>query len=167
MRSHFRYVEESIERHASLKVFQPNTCVLIVDCGGGTLDLITYRIIKTEPLQLEEACVGEGSSQFAFLLKASLMVHLGGKCGATWIDRNLHKLMQERFGIAFTSLPSTKIGAQSLFMETFEGIKRDFNGNHGEERVYELPLKMKKVDRDDPELADIYDFEEDLVKITE
>ncbi|KEF59307.1 uncharacterized protein A1O9_04151 [Exophiala aquamarina CBS 119918] len=132
------------------KPFQPNTCVLIVDCGGGTLDLITYRILKTDPLQLEEACIGEG-----------------GKCGATWIDRNLHKLMQERFATAFTSLPSTKTGAQSIFMETFEGIKRDFNGNNGEERVYELPLKMKRLDEDDPEMAEIYDFEEDLVRITD
>jgi len=75
--------------------------------------------------------------------------------------------MQERFGIAFTSLPPTKIGAQSFFMETFEGIKRDFSGDHGDGRVYELPLKMKTLDSDDPDIAELYDFEEDVVKITE
>jgi hypothetical protein len=40
--------------------WQPNTTVLIVDLGGGTADLISYRIVKLDPLQLDEACVGEG-----------------------------------------------------------------------------------------------------------
>lgn len=36
---------------------------MIVDLGGGTVDLISYRLIRLEPLQLEEACVGQGKSQ--------------------------------------------------------------------------------------------------------
>lgn len=33
---------------------------MIIDIGGGTADLVTYRIIRLDPLALEEACVGQG-----------------------------------------------------------------------------------------------------------
>lgn len=38
-------------------------CALICDMGGGTVDLICYKIMKLDPLQLEEACVGEGMAE--------------------------------------------------------------------------------------------------------
>lgn len=41
---------------------QPGTSVLVVDMGGGTVDLCTLLIKKVEPLQLEEACIGAGLS---------------------------------------------------------------------------------------------------------
>lgn len=90
----------------------------------------------------------------------------GGKCGGTTVDRNFHKILQERFGIAFEELPLNKIGARSHFMNAFEAIKRDFRGNLDESKVYEVPLKMKKLDEEDPKMRDWYDFEEDVVKLT-
>ncbi|KAJ9500627.1 hypothetical protein H2202_003843 [Exophiala xenobiotica] len=129
--------------------FQQNTCAMVVDMGGGTVDLCTYRISKTEPLQLEEACVGQGA-----------------KCGATSVDRALHELLQERFGTAFSNLPLAKIGAGSVLMNAFEAIKRDFTGAYDEGHYFELPLKMRKLDEDDPAIATYYDFEEDMIKLT-
>ncbi|KAK5276958.1 hypothetical protein LTR40_010978 [Exophiala xenobiotica] len=126
-----------------------NTCAMVVDMGGGTVDLCTYRISKTEPLQLEEACVGQGA-----------------KCGATSVDRALHELLQERFGTAFSNLPLAKIGAGSVLMNAFEAIKRDFTGAYDEGHYFELPLKMRKLDEDDPAIATYYDFEEDMIKLT-
>jgi hypothetical protein len=56
---------------------------------------------------------------------------VGGKCGATYIDRNLHKLLAQRFGKAFSSLPPERIGPGSRFMNEFESKKRDFAGSRG------------------------------------
>lgn len=35
--------------------------VLVCDCGGGTVDITTYSIFTTKPLQFEELCVGAGA----------------------------------------------------------------------------------------------------------
>ncbi|EXJ87073.1 hypothetical protein A1O3_04031 [Capronia epimyces CBS 606.96] len=129
--------------------FLPNTCIMVVDMGGGTCDLSTYRLVRIDPLQIEEACVGQG-----------------GKCGGTWIDRNLNKLLEERFGRAFSELPLSKTGAGSRFMAAFESVKRNFSNEVDAEKVFELPLKMRKLDEDDPVVAASYDFDEDMVKIT-
>lgn len=53
----------------------------------------------------------------------------GGKCGATFIDRNLYNLMSRRFGIAFDSLPSEMKAPGSRFMSCFEVIKKSFGRN--------------------------------------
>jgi len=50
----------------------------------------------------------------------------GGKCGATYVDRNLHALLAERYENSFLSLPITKRGPGSKFMKDFESIKKDF-----------------------------------------
>ena len=88
----------------------------------------------------------------------------GAKCGQTTIDRNLHKLMEERYGEAFASLPIQKIGTGSAFMNHFETTKRDFNGKNAT-RVFELPLKMRLLKENDPSVEG-YDFEEDQVLIS-
>jgi hypothetical protein len=71
--------------------------------------------------------------------------------------------MESRFGIAFSTLDVKKTGAGSALMKRFEECKRNFKGTHKEERVYELPLKMRKLDEDDQSLAGLYDFEEDNI----
>jgi cell division ATPase FtsA len=35
--------------------------VIVVDMGGGTVDLVSYRLAKIQPLQMEELCVGIGT----------------------------------------------------------------------------------------------------------
>ncbi|KIV85372.1 hypothetical protein PV11_01072 [Exophiala sideris] len=129
--------------------FQAKTCAVCCDLGGGTIDVCTYKISSIEPLKLEEACVGQG-----------------GKAGSTSIDRALHELMQNKFGIAFEELDIAKVGAGSAFMEAFEGKKRGFQGNDDRRKTYYLPLKMTKLDRDDPAVAASYDFTDDMVKLT-
>lgn len=89
-----------------------NDGVLLVDLGGGTADLVSYRVLSKEPLQLEEICIG-----------------VGGKCGGSSCDRALHELMMKRYGEAFSSLATSKTGPGSRFMEIWESIKRDFDGD--------------------------------------
>ena len=33
---------------------QPDEQVLIIDAGGGTIDISTYKVLSDEPLQVEE-----------------------------------------------------------------------------------------------------------------
>jgi hypothetical protein len=98
---------------------------------------------------LEEACVGEG-----------------GKSGGTSLDRSLHALMEARFGAAFLSLPPQKTGASSTFMKDFEKIKRNFEGEEKAKKDAEIPLKMKMLNPADKAIHEIYDFDEDMVKLT-
>ncbi|KAL2819288.1 hypothetical protein BDW59DRAFT_151587 [Aspergillus cavernicola] len=118
--------------------------VLVCDCGGGTVDITTYLIEATSPLRFEELCTG-----------------IGGKCGSTAIDRNFYRLMSERFGEAFEKLPGKRKSPGSQFMNTFEGVKRDF-GNSDEQTTFELPLNMP-LDDPDPKY---FDDDERLVIIS-
>ncbi|KAJ5771670.1 hypothetical protein N7520_002199 [Penicillium odoratum] len=49
----------------TIRAIQPNSmakgdCFIVCDAGGGTVDLITYRITQTEPLRMEEVTEGTG-----------------------------------------------------------------------------------------------------------
>ncbi|EGC45690.1 conserved hypothetical protein [Histoplasma capsulatum var. duboisii H88] len=107
-------------------IFKVNNNVVVVDIGGGTIDIITYEIIQRNPLKVAEACTGTSA-----------------KCGATTIDRELHRLMASRYGAAFSDLPFKETGHGSLFMTDFEAAKKCFIGHGSEHRKdWELGLIM-------------------------
>ncbi|TPX17742.1 uncharacterized protein E0L32_002843 [Thyridium curvatum] len=54
---------------------------IVVDCGGGTTDLISYRILKLDPLTVEE--VAEGA---------------GDVCGARDCDAKFEAVLKQKFG---------------------------------------------------------------------
>lgn len=59
----------------TLSAIQPNILRLgdnfvVCDAGGGTVDLITYKVTKLAPLVVEESVVGSG-----------------GLCGSTYLNR--------------------------------------------------------------------------------
>ncbi|KOS38019.1 hypothetical protein ACN38_g11178 [Penicillium nordicum] len=50
----------------AIQTIQPNTisegdCLVVCDAGGGTVDIITYRVKETDPLRFEEATEGTGA----------------------------------------------------------------------------------------------------------
>ncbi|KAH0528137.1 hypothetical protein TsFJ059_003035 [Trichoderma semiorbis] len=105
---------------------KPDTGVMVCDCGGGTVDITTYEVEETRPtLKLREIAVG-----------------IAGKCGGTFVDRNLFKLMADRFGDAFTSLGPEEIGPGSNFMDQFELKKKDFSKKTPSKRAHRLMLHM-------------------------
>ncbi|OJJ48585.1 hypothetical protein ASPZODRAFT_14713 [Penicilliopsis zonata CBS 506.65] len=106
---------------------EKGSLVIVTDMGGGTVDLITYRITKLQPLKMVEATVATS-----------------GKCGSTTIDRAFHKWLEERFGDKFTGLPSTIVGSGSKVMREFEDVKRRFNGNDRDEFRVTLAMKDQK-----------------------
>ncbi|KAL7802898.1 actin-like ATPase domain-containing protein [Trichoderma afarasin] len=105
---------------------KPDTGVMVCDCGGGTVDITTYEVEETRPTpKLRETAVG-----------------IAGKCGGTFVDRNLFKLMADRFGDAFTSLGPEQIGPGSSFMDQFELKKKDFSKKTPSKRAHRLMLHM-------------------------
>ena len=137
-------ITETSARLTANSLFNAGDTVLVVDLGGGTADIVSYKILKKEPLQLEEICIG-----------------VGAKCGGTSCDRALHQLMATKYGAAFESLPATKTGPGSRFMEMWESIKRDFDG---EDMEAELVLELKMPLKDQGASVD-YDFETDEITI--
>ena len=83
----------------------------------------------------------------------------GGKCGATYIDRNFNKWMIDTFGRGYTSLPAKKRGPGSKLMEEFDRAKRRFD-NKEDSPPIEIPIKM------DVSRSIHYDDDENLVKLT-
>ncbi|KAL7936119.1 actin-like ATPase domain-containing protein [Trichoderma chlorosporum] len=108
---------------------QAKTGVMVCDCGGGTVDITTYEVEETHPtLKLREITVG-----------------VAGKCGGTFVDRNLLKLLANRFGDAFTSLGPEQIGPGSAFMDQFELKKKDFSMKTPSTRAHRLILPMPNL----------------------
>jgi molecular chaperone DnaK (HSP70) len=117
--------------HKSIEVVEAGSGVLICDAGGGTVDITTYEIVSSEPqLILHEICPGAG-----------------GKCGGSFIDRNLHDLLAARFGEAYLSLPEEDRGASSNFMDAFEHAKQDVSAHDPSTRKTKLQLDMPRLRR--------------------
>ncbi|RYO94325.1 hypothetical protein DL766_000602 [Monosporascus sp. MC13-8B] len=90
--------------------------ILVLDCGGGTVDITTYSIKKTQPIiAFDEICEGSG-----------------GKCGSTYIDREFRKLLARRFGRAFEIEPEVFKSPKSRLMQEFEKAKRIFGSTDGD-----------------------------------
>ncbi len=84
----------------------------------------------------------------------------GGKCGSTYIDRNLHTLLSTRFGSSFDDLEFEQKGPGSKFMMSFEQCKRDF-GMSDDRDIGEIgPIKLDLPD------SEHYDEEERMVKLS-
>lgn len=86
--------------------FKPGTRYIVVDCGGGTVDLTVHEIEDTGTLKE--------------LYKAS-----GGAWGAIGIDKEFEKLLVKIFGIDFVvSFKNTKPAGWVDLMIAFEAKKR-------------------------------------------
>lgn len=85
----------------------------------------------------------------------------GGKCGSTYIDRNLYQLMETRFGRAFETIRMTAKGPGSRFMNTWESVKRSFT-QKDDGIIYEIgPLRMEGISD-----SAFYDEEEAMARLT-
>lgn len=101
----------------ALQAIKPNSLrigqnFVVVDAGGGTVDLITYSIKSLSPLRLEEVVRGSG-----------------GCCGAVFLNLAFEKFVQKKLGNkAFFELrfnkPKTWLTALKYFEEH---MKRTFN----------------------------------------
>ncbi|KAI7306299.1 actin-like ATPase domain-containing protein [Hortaea werneckii] len=112
----------------ALQAIQPNNLsvgqnFVVVDAGGGTVDLISYSIQGLNPLRLEEVVRGSG-----------------GCCGAAFLNFAFEKFVQEKLGNkAFIELrlnkPQTWLTALKFFEDT---VKVDFNP--ADDSLFGVPL---------------------------
>ncbi|PSN58712.1 actin-like ATPase domain-containing protein [Corynespora cassiicola Philippines] len=90
---------------------------VICDAGGGTVDLITYKITKLNPLQIEEGVVGEGDG-----------------CGSVHLDIAFEKYIQMVVGEKQYSSLDPK--AKATMLHGYEtGLKRAYSGTNKEYSV--------------------------------
>ncbi|KAI5296056.1 hypothetical protein KEM52_005869 [Ascosphaera acerosa] len=114
-----------------------NDALLIVDCGGGTVDLIAYQVDEVNPLSVSECTPGSGAL-----------------VGSGWLNRGFYRLVMaklERAGLHQTTQPKTMGRIINNCLEQFDTrIKGNFKDD-GTTHICDVGL-----DRDIPE-ADIED----------
>ncbi|KAI5850386.1 hypothetical protein DFP73DRAFT_539181 [Morchella snyderi] len=98
----------------TLSAIQPNNLRLddnfvVCDAGGGTVDLITYKVTQLDPLQVEESAVGDG-----------------GLCGSTYLNRRFEEYLEGRIGADV--MAKLRPEAKALMIKEFdEFIKPNFS----------------------------------------
>ena len=95
---------------------------VICDVGGGTADLISYKIESTRPMKVRECVEGKGKL-----------------CGAIFVDEAFKRYMGVQLSSSMWKR-LTEDGVEKLMSKEWEVIKRKFDGKEGSWSV-ELPIK--------------------------
>ncbi|EON64758.1 hypothetical protein W97_03991 [Coniosporium apollinis CBS 100218] len=137
----------------TFKAIQPNnlrvgSSFVVCDAGGGTVDLIAYRIIQLNPLRIEESAVGAGGLCGSALLNYRFEDHVKARIGGeryknmktkTWniglkyfeefVKRNFNDNEQQDISIPFPGLPDDEeAGLDCGFLAmTTEQVKSIFD----------------------------------------
>ncbi|KAJ6098844.1 hypothetical protein N7467_000379 [Penicillium canescens] len=107
------------------------------DAGGGTVDLITYRVCETSPLlRVDEVTVGSG-----------------GLCGSVYLNRKFEALVQRRLGKKLNKLSrSESLDAMDEMQQAFDDdIKINFGLDDISGAEYKVPVP--DTIEDDPDLG--------------
>jgi len=110
----------------TLKTIQPNGLkvgdnFVVCDAGGGTVDLIAYKVTQLSPLRVEESAVGTG-----------------GLCGSAFLNYRFEDHVRERIGAArYNNMRDKKPKTWNMGLRYFEEfVKRNFNEDeHSEVNV--------------------------------
>ncbi len=101
----------------TLKAIQPNHLsagdnFVVCDAGGGTVDLIAYKIISLKPLRVEESAVGTG-----------------GLCGSAFLNYRFEEHVRNRIGKdRFDEMKLKKAKCWQMGLRYWEEfVKRNFN----------------------------------------
>ncbi|KIX02790.1 uncharacterized protein Z518_08732 [Rhinocladiella mackenziei CBS 650.93] len=90
----------------------PGETFLLLDCGGGTVDAITYKVLQTDPVRLKEVVPSDGAS-----------------CGSSFLNDGFRELLENKLeGAEFlgNDLPLTRI-IDSKVIEWENGPKREID----------------------------------------
>ena len=101
----------------TLKAIQPNHLKIgdnfvVCDAGGGTVDLISYKITQLNPLRVEESGVGSG-----------------GLCGSAFLNYRFEDHVKSRIGVArYDHMKANKPRTWQMGLKYFEEfVKRNFD----------------------------------------
>lgn len=126
---------------------------IVCDMGGGTVDLISYRVAELNPTIIGEATVGNAD-----------------QCGGSFVDRAFLRWLEGRLGttdfVAIAGCRSEEVRYTSLskraaqLLQTFNvHFKSGFSGT--EKYILQLPPPLNKID--DDEARGIIDGEIDIL----
>ncbi|KAH7336643.1 hypothetical protein BKA65DRAFT_37690 [Rhexocercosporidium sp. MPI-PUGE-AT-0058] len=119
---------------------QPGDHFVVCDAGGGTVDIITYRVESTKD---------------AFIIKEAV-VGTGDKCGAIFIDREFKSWLQRKLGAEkFGMIRHEWLRPESRMMRTFEEAKMSFE----DDNIMAFVTMPPEISREDDEALDIEDGE--------
>ncbi|KAF1979396.1 actin-like ATPase domain-containing protein [Bimuria novae-zelandiae CBS 107.79] len=119
---------------------------VVCDMGGGTVDLIVYRVAAIEPTIVEEVTIGTGA-----------------QCGGTFVDRAFLQWLEEAVGtddfIKIAGCPAAELSRTSLppklgrmVQEFVVTAKSGFSGC--EEAYLRLPAPLSAIDDEDRGMCD-------------
>ncbi|KAL2136656.1 hypothetical protein VTI74DRAFT_2388 [Chaetomium olivicolor] len=107
----------------TLKAIQPNHLkvgdnFIVCDGGGGTVDLIAYKIVSLKPIRVEESAVGTG-----------------GLCGSAFLNYRFEEHVKNRLGQSrFDEMKTKKQKTWQMGLRYFEEfVKRNFNEDEHQE----------------------------------
>lgn len=107
----------------TLKAIQPNHIkagdnFIVCDGGGGTVDLIAYKIVSLNPIRVEESAVGTG-----------------GLCGSAFLNYRFEEHVKTRIGqTRFDEMKTKKGKTWQMGLRYFEEfVKRNFNEDEHQE----------------------------------
>ncbi|KAG5993963.1 hypothetical protein E4U43_003349, partial [Claviceps pusilla] len=95
---------------ANKSTVEVGDCFVICDAGGGTVDLISYRVSHKSPFTLKECVKGDG-----------------GLCGGIFLDQNFLELVKKKIGASWKTV-SKKQELEFMNDKWDHGIKRQFRG---------------------------------------
>ncbi|KAI9764517.1 MAG: hypothetical protein M1839_005887 [Geoglossum umbratile] len=125
------YTLKALKSGAGGDEIKPGDHFVLCDAGGGTVDLLSYKVRSISPhYRVEEAAVS------------------GDKCGATFINRSFRKWLEDKLGgKAIERIPEAKLREGSKITREFEAAKMSFTGSSA--KAYLTIPREAKVD-DDP-----------------
>ncbi|KAL8732513.1 MAG: hypothetical protein Q9166_002727 [cf. Caloplaca sp. 2 TL-2023] len=107
------YTLKDLGAISSLRI---NDRMLVCDAGGGTVDIITYEVVQTDPLGIVECTAGTGDY-----------------CGSTYIDREFESLVTGRMASHYAGLlPAHK----QQVIKNFETTKVAFRNEPEQEMFF-------------------------------
>lgn len=89
----------------------PHEAFLVLDCGGGTVDAVTYTLTQREPVRLKEEVTPEGRS-----------------CGSSFLNQGFQQLLKRR--LAKATITGTESSLDQIIaaqVQEFESRKRSMN----------------------------------------
>ncbi|KAI1268069.1 hypothetical protein F5Y18DRAFT_442467 [Xylariaceae sp. FL1019] len=100
---------------------------VVLDAGGGTVDIISYKVEKLDPLVVSECVEGDGAL-----------------CGATFLDEAFENFMKVRVGAQIWAVMDREAMKKMMSSEWEHGIKSEFNGKKLNYTI-DVPKKGKRT----------------------
>ena len=112
---------------------------VVCDAGGGTVDLITYEIVRKKPFELRELASANGNSRPIFVIHCSAYAPLGCLAGSLMLNRRFEEHIKHVVGDSdFIRLRDS--GALTRAMKHFNDyIKPGFYSSEEDEQYISFP----------------------------